>query len=275
MSRILSTTSRFLRSWTVSVVAAAATLLSDCAAQAVPLTINDPIYEADQIPAPPHVSAGSTAHIFENSITLANAAYYQAAWDAWNATQPANAQWTLVDGGALANLGLTVTTFDAFSSHTDGHFQDIGAAKGIGGVEISISIDYSGADRNQLIWSQGLYDNYNPLIPNYIDAPHYKMDISTDQDVSQPPAYPFQSPDQSFYDFPLGPFDSAFFDADAFLSKANYTTRTLTVYDGVEYGFFLHVEAVPEPAAWVLMSIGFSLEMILVQRRRHYSLRVA
>jgi hypothetical protein len=268
MSAILSPISRFLGGWIIAIAAVAITLLMDRAAEAVPLTIVDPIYEADQSPAPPHASAGSTAHIFENSITLANAAYFQAAWDEWNFRNAVDYQWTLVDGGSLADLGLTVTTFDAASDHNDNHNPDTGA----GGVEILVSIDYSGADRNQLIWSQGLYVNYKLNYGGaYIVVPYYDMDYKQDPNASQPPAYPYQYPDQHFYDFPAGPFDNAFFEADAFLSKVNYTTRTLTIYDGVEYGFFLHVEPVPEPAAWMLMSIGLALGAIVVHRRHHNS----
>jgi hypothetical protein len=34
-----------------------------------------------------------------------------------------------------------------------------------------------------------------------------------------------------------------------FLSKVNYATRTLTVYEGVEYGFFVYVVDVPSRPA--------------------------
>jgi hypothetical protein len=41
--------------------------------------------------------------------------------------------------------------------------------------------------------------------------------------------YPFQYNDERFYDAPRAPFDSGFFEADAFLTKADYTNRVLTV----------------------------------------------
>ncbi|MEX2113086.1 MAG: PEPxxWA-CTERM sorting domain-containing protein [Pirellulales bacterium] len=238
-------------------LAATVVFLAASVARAIPLTIVDPIYVASQSPAPPHAEAGSVAHIFENSITLATAAYYQAAWNAWNDAQPAEAKWTLVDGGTLTDLALTVSIFDAYSNHT---------SHGVGGLEIQVDIDYDGADRDELVWSQGLYDNY--LLDGSIIAPFYEMDVSTAPGVWTPPVYPFQYEDERFYDFPKGPFDGAFFEADAFLSKVNYTTRTLTIFDGVEYGFYLYAIEVPEPATWALMLVGLVLVPLAARQRR-------
>jgi hypothetical protein len=238
-------------------VAAALVWARPATVEAIPLTIVDPIYVDSDSPAPPHLEAGVEAHIFENSITLASAAYFQAAWDAWNGTQPANAQWTLVDGGTLANLGLTVSVFDAESFHGSGH---------VGGVEIVVEIDYNGADRDDLVWSQGLYDNYTLGPGGGIVPPFYEMDVSTNPAHWQPPAYPFQYEDEHFYDFPKAPFETGFFEADAFLSKVDYNARTLTIFDGVEYGFYVYAIDVPEPSTWLLMVTAMGFLAVLVQR---------
>jgi hypothetical protein len=240
-------------------IAAAINLSTSPSADAIPLTIVDPIYVASETPAPPHAEAGVEAHIFENSITLATAAYFQAAWDAWNNAQPVGSEWTLVDGGTLADLGLTVSIFDAASFHGSGH---------VGGVEIQVDVDYDGADRDDLVWSQGLYDNYTLGPGGGIVPPFYEMDVSTAPGTWTPPVYPFQYNDEHFYDFPKAPYESGFFEADAFLSKVNYTTRTLTIYDGVEYGFYLYAVEVPEPAAWTLMLISMAVVTFLAHRRR-------
>lgn len=253
----MSTTSLRTRAAWLLAIAAAITLYTSPTADAIPLTIVDPIYVASEIPAPPHTEAGVVAHIFENSITLASAAYFQAAWDAWSGAQPVGSEWTLVDGGTLAGLGLTVSIFDAASFHGAGH---------VGGVEIQVDIDYNGADRNDLVWSQGLYDNYTLGPGGGIVPPFYEMDVSTAPGTWTPPAYPYQYNDEHFYDFPKAPYESGFFEADAFLSKVNYTTRTLTIYDGVEYGFYLY--AVPEPQAWSLMLVSVAVMAFLGHRQR-------
>jgi hypothetical protein len=48
--------------------------------------------------------------------------------------------------------------------------------------------------------------------------------------------------------------------ANAYFSVANYSTRSLTVYDGVSYGFQNFVT--PEPGAWVLFVSGFGAILI-------------
>jgi hypothetical protein len=214
-------------------------------AQGATLNISDPVLVASQQPAAPHFEAGSRAHIFENAITLSNAAFFPAAFNAWNDEQPADAKWTLVDGGPLADLTINVTRFEAFSQHRDQHAIN----PGIGGVEIQISIDYEGADAGMLLWTQGLYTNY--LLDGSIVPAFYEMDVSAGSHGF--PIYPHQNPLKNFSDGPAAPFDNGFFEADAFLCKINSTTRTLTLHDGVEYGFYLYVIDVPEPATWKLL----------------------
>ena len=51
-----------------------------------------------------------------------------------------------------------------------------------------------------------------------------------------PLAYPFQYATSFFYDKP-NRNATAIWIGDAYITTANYTTRTLTVYDGVEWGF--------------------------------------
>ncbi|HEV3137816.1 MAG TPA: PEP-CTERM sorting domain-containing protein [Pirellulales bacterium] len=254
-------------------------------AKAVPLTINNPNYTADEAAVPlPDIKAGSDAHINANSVTLGTATYFQKSWDAWNGAQPANGKWTLADGGRLANLGLNVVTFKAYSQHN---------ANATGGVEIQVNVTYAGADRGNLVWSQGLYDNYT-LGPAGAEAnpvtPFYEMDTASASGLTPGPSpgpdmpaifadpvYPYQynnqtnaAENQMFYDKPAAPYESAFFQADAFLSKVDYTNRKLTIYDGVEYGFQLFEihNGVPEPATWVLMLTGLALVSMTAARKR-------
>jgi hypothetical protein len=89
------------------------------------------------------------------------------------------------------------------------------------------------------------------------------------------PIYPFQSADKSFGDAPQLGWPTASFRAIALLSTVSETTNamgkvtaaTLTVYDGVSYGFDLSATAVPEPATWLMLIVGFG-SVGWVQRRR-------
>ena len=64
-----------------------------------------------------------------------------------------------------------------------------------------------------------------------------------------------------FYDGPHGEWPDASFEAITLLSTVSTATDTLTVYDGISYGFTLSTlettVATPEFATWVMMSIGF------------------
>jgi len=147
-----------------------------------------------------------------------------------------------------------------------------------GGLEISISVanvtlPTLGAG-DQLVWAQGLFDNY--LGNGTIVAPFFEMDIITGgcnpagPNPYCPPAYPFQYPDNHFYDQPAARYQppgtiQAFFDANAYLAIENNGTKTLTVYDGVSYGFQNFVS--PEPGVWFLSGTGL-LVVIVIRRRR-------
>jgi hypothetical protein len=57
----------------------------------------------------------------------------------------------------------------------------------------------------------------------------------------------------------------------AFLSKADFEARELTIYDGVHYGFALDAQAVPEPAT-VLLTLSGLLD-VRAGRRKHHTTR--
>src|SRR5688572_29444879 len=68
---------------------------------------------------------------------------YRGAWDAGNASLPANFKWTLVDGGALAGK-LAITKFRAYND-----------CSGPGGVEVEAKFTPAGNDPRSWKWSQG------------------------------------------------------------------------------------------------------------------------
>jgi hypothetical protein len=190
-----------------------------------------------------YVNCKSTATIGA-AVAAGNDAEFKKSFDAWNQGLAANKKWTLVNGGALPGGNLAASTFDAYINATTG------------GVEIQVDWDYKGADKADFTWAQGLLDNYVIGPPAKIVAPFYEMDNSGSITT---PAYPFQYADRHFYDRPVAPLPNGSFAAVALLSKIDTTTRTLTAYEGVSYGFVLSAEQaapVPEPATGLLLLLG-------------------
>jgi hypothetical protein len=244
---------------TATVFAIIAALLFCRALPALATTINvtdaDPHYSVTETPCGAHSSCGVIAHLNTTPISFGSNVVFNDSFDAWNGLQGAEDKWTKVNGvpdGGDFNASLNVNIFDAYSFHGNGH---------VGGVEIQVQFVYEGADQAEFIWSQGLNANYRPPGSGLVD-PYFAMDTGPSP---SDPKYPFQYPDQHFYDFPKAPFESGFFEADAMLTKLDYDTRTMTVYAGVHYGFYLY--AIPEPASAVLILIGVAIAMRLREKR--------
>jgi hypothetical protein len=246
--------------------AASVGLALGCAGAAQALTVNitdaDPHYLATRAfcgPGDIYMNCRSDTFLDDVTVRFGDQRFddrFQHSFDAWNATNAAGAKWTLADGGALDGA-LNVTVFDAL------------ALQLVGGVTVRIELDYTGADRDDFVWSQGLFDNY--LLDGSIVAGFFEMDIDNAcgppmfPDIFCPPVYPFQYNDERFFDEPRGPWPSAFFEATAMLSKVDYTNRVLTVYEGVSYEFHL---STPEPEAVLLFALGvLGLAGLRVRRR--------
>jgi hypothetical protein len=241
---------------TATVFAITATLLFCRALPALATTINvtdeDPHYSAVETPCGVHTSCGVIAHLNTTPISFGSNVVFNDSFDAWNGLQAAEDKWTKVDGGDFVAT-LNVSTFDAQSFHGAGH---------LGGVEIRVMLDYAGDDRAEFMWSQGLNTNYTTGAGGGLTDPFFEMDTG---DSPSDPKYPFQYPDQHFFDFPKAPYETGFFEADAMLTKLNYDTRIMTVYGGVHYGFSLY--AIPEPASAVLLLLGVVIAMQLREKR--------
>jgi hypothetical protein len=199
---------------------------------------------------------------------------FQTAFTAWNASGGGQG-WTLNFGGDVDG------TFDvtiAKAMQFDAANNPVNTPVFKGGLEIeikvtNITLPTLGAG-DSLVWSQGLFDNYTgagATIP-----PIYEMDITAAACNTNganpwcPPAYPFTYPTNHFYDRPaaryqLPPTTQAFFDTNAYLSVINYGTKTLTVYDGVSYGFQNQVS--PEPSTWIFGGTGLLMLLVLRKRR--------
>lgn len=234
-------------------------------------------YVKEDVPCPPHESCKSVAHFSTEAL-----ASLEEGLDGWNETRQEGTKWITQDGGPL-DATLDVDVFDAINRHAFNH---------TGGLEIDVRFIYDGADRNDFFWAQGIHANYHAGDPTIV-APYHSLDLREpcdpnaqrtnpaqggEPDVWCAPLYPFQYTDGRFHDEPTGPFDSAFFEADAVLVKVDAAHRTLIVFGGIEYGFELSVNPAPppppalaEPGTALLILAGGVLGVAASRQRRRGS----
>ncbi len=233
-----------------------ALLVCTTMARATTLSVTDP--------SPVYATSGPSATVTAYTpVLLTNgpsSAYYIAAFNSWNSSLALTDQWTVVTGGTL-NATLQIDIYRAYLTNNV-----------FGGVELNILYTpgtndpprigddgNSTANTNEAVWTQVIYTDKklggslpgNPYLDNHIGSGGFP-----------PPLYPFQYTNSSMYDSPLRE-TSAFWYAEAYLSKADYSTRTITIYDGVAWGFTI----VPEPSSFFLVVIG-AAGLWVIRRRR-------
>lgn len=206
----------------------------------------------------------STTFIQETSLT-GNSTEFRNSFNAWNSINGASSKWTLEDGGALPGGEFEVSLFGAVANSN------------AGGVDIKIYWIYSDdtgiehppraarTDKSSYFWTQGLYLNFN--LSRFTSGNYYRMDARDTGDY-KPPLYPNQYDDRHFYDGPRGPWPGGFFTAETFLSQVDFTTRKLTIYEGVRYRFDLI--AVPEPSTILLLASTLLAWLLTLRRQRQY-----
>jgi hypothetical protein len=183
-------------------------------------------------------------------------ATFTSAFDSWNAAN--GDAWTLLDGGLL-NVSINVY---------------IGVSAGPFGAGLNpVVFTVAGSEQTlaDLVWTQALVVNYTALTPGPLAEPIETLDtfslsagspgfptscVPASSGASPPggafcdPIYPFQYGDtlagfsldgiplgvDPFIDAPSGLWPNASFDAVTLLSAVT-VPDTLTVYQGVEYGF--------------------------------------
>jgi hypothetical protein len=154
-----------------------------------------------------------------------------------------------------------------------------------GGLEIdvflsNVNLPPLGAG-DRLVWVQGLLDNYSGPATGT-----YEMDITNlpgcnprGPDPWCPPAYPFNDyPNHEFFDQPHALYRNpgtpqAFFDANAYLAIENTFDKTLTLYDGISYGYQNYVS--PEPGTWILALSVLAAAVVYHAPRTRWSCRNA
>ncbi len=195
---------------------------------------------------------------------------FESEFAAWNAMNAANAKWSLDFGGNLNGTFKVTLAAAALTSSSPGFCAGNNPAGATcGGLQIRIFISgmtLPAVGNNQIFgWTQGAFTNYIADTGTIV-KPYYELDGTPPPDcggAKHPiclPMYGFQYPDYHFFDAPAFQFRAegpqAFFDATAYLALADYTARTLTVYDGLSYSFSNAV-ATPEAPAWALLIVGF------------------
>jgi hypothetical protein len=219
---------------------------------------------------------------------------FMSTFGVWNKSQQTGVKWTIVNGGALADLTLTVNPFEACATEAAcDRTKDQGDGGGIGAIRIvpTMETGYKGPPLNQLVWAQATYDNAtgpDAQAVNTLDVytkgcmalpapPPNSKNVTVDIPGIAPktqycePIYPDQYDNKRFFDAPSGPWPDFSFRAIALLATVSETTNaagtvtaaTLTVYDGVNYGFDLSAKAampaaMPEPSTWMMMFAGFA-----------------
>lgn len=235
-------------------------------------------------------------------------ATFTSAFNSWNAVN--GGLWTLVNGGAV---NVTITP----------HLQATADALAGGLGEVLFTLNGSQQTLANLVWTQALVINYSPLT-GALAAPELTLDtfsLSQDPAGDNPsfpktcvaassgaspaggafcgPIYPFQYGStlanetyngvplgvDPFYDAPQGLWPNNSFDAISLLSSVSPSTDTLTVYQGVNYGFSLAVGSssgatasasaldgivlsAPEPSTWATLIAGFAGLGLMGCRRR-------
>jgi hypothetical protein len=199
-------------------------------------------------------------------------ANFQAAFNSWNAT--VGSAWTLATGALSAEAIFTVDLYRPFVS-TSPNPGNCAGNLFCGGAEIDILYNNGGNAPNPIpnpipspisnlsaVWSQSVLTN-SKLLGSQPGNPYIDNNNPADR-VINPPAYPYQYTLSDFYDKPNRNANAMWL-GDAWISTADFSTDTLTVYDGVEWGFSV---VTPLPAALPLFATGLGALGLLGRRRK-------
>ncbi len=196
------------------------------------------------------------------------ASTYKTAFDTWNASGGGQG-WTLVAGASLgADTIFNINLYTAYCSGLSGGVEmNMLYTQGAGAPNPATQANVG--DPATAFWTQSIVTN-DPLGGNTSPYLDISEGVNNGGSTFSPPLYPYQYAGSSFYDKPLrsvtvgGPSKS--WTGTAYISKRDTGTKTLTVYDGVTWGFT--ITPVPEPATMAVLAIG---ALASVARRRRKS----
>jgi hypothetical protein len=148
-------------------------------------------------------------------------------------------------------------------------------------IAISGTLPTLGADQ-QYVWLQGLEVDYQTN--GSVGAPYYVMDTATLSSFTCPtnvfpvtvcpPLYPFQNSGNAgfgaFYDQPFIGYQppgstQGWFEANTYLAVEDTEDDSITLLDGVSWGFDNYVS--PEPGSWMLIAGGIGAVTVFRRRR--------
>ena len=123
----------------------------------------------------------------------------------------------------------------------------------LGGVQVTWTINITGGlpplkGNQKYVWAQGLYNDtdFSKELPV---TPFFEMDITNNRCA---PVYKCYTGDiEAFNDRVRLPFYGNFFEAETFFGIEDPDARTLTIFDGLDWG--LVNNHVPEPPTWSLL----------------------
>lgn len=183
---------------------------------------------------------------------------FKAAWDTVIPSEWYPSAWTLQYATAPLDATLNLSTYRAFNvaQYQNGH--------SLAGAEIQV--DWTPATGQQdLKWIQAIHTNASNRGSSqwYLDVLRLKKET--------PPVYPYSFSDYHFYDMPgrwCDPNQNIYWDAYLYLARVNRTTKVVTVYEGLSWGFTLNCEAVPEPGGLLVMLCPISCLLAMRFKRR-------
>ena len=192
--------------------------------------------------------------------------FFAQALSNWNAGQPSTEQWSIAQGGTLPGI-LQISEFYTFDENYSGTLKLSLRGQHVGGVEINATYLPATSDDPLAslpwFWAQAISSNYRPPPSSHLSSPGSGFTTMDDAILSNKlsdywglPLYPDQN-GATFYDVPHSPdhldYDT-YFHAANFLVTADVATNTLTVYQGVSYGWDFY--CVPEPSTLALSGLG-------------------
>ena len=210
---------------------------------------------------------GFACTVNAEDIQLLSAGSNQEFYTAWSTPIPGlwePEDWTLTWAANPLDAMLNVSTYEAFNyGPEDPEYGSLYAGA-------KLQIDWSPTpEQESLQWIQAIHTNR----PRQV-GPECYLDISNVA-PNRPPVYPFSYADHHFYDNPsriCEPDEMVFWEAWLYLADVNRSANSVTIYEGVEWGFTVDCEPVPEPlGATVLLGQLASAALALRYRLLHNS----
>ncbi|MBU0640027.1 MAG: hypothetical protein KKB50_14265 [Planctomycetes bacterium] len=135
--------------------------------------------------------------------------------------------YTMNNGGTL-NGTLRIQKYDAYNDDNPG------------GAEFRMYYEKGTGDPDPIQWAQGILTNHRLNGPVGTWASYMDVKVDTDPNTAEPPLYPYQYPDLHFYDKPARPCPDngvILWVGEAYVTQTDTGAQTMTIYDGVEWGF--------------------------------------